>query len=601
MCGIAGIIDFNGRPVLQEELEKMTDAIAHRGPDGEGFFIDGVVGFGHRRLAIIDLSETAAQPMTRFGLTITYNGEIYNYIELRSELQKQGIVFTTQSDTEVILAAYHIWGRDCVQRFNGMWAMAIYDAANDEVFLSRDRFGEKPLYYTERNGQFLFCSSVSALLEPHQSPVANAQVLMNYLVQEKAEPLHHTFFSKYCKLDGGQSLIVQVQTGAVQLIQYYEFGSNQQSELCMEEAVSKLQALLHHSVELRLRSDVAVGSTLSGGLDSSYITSIASAFVKSKQAPDFTAFSAGTSEAQTNELPYARLLANHCGIQLNSIIPGINEYKAAIPAVVAAQEEPIQSLSVVMQYTVMQLAHRAGFKVLIDGQGADELFLGYPIHLGIVMRQQSLLRAFKIATQSAGRFSLPAALLAKIGWYHAYPLRKAARQMDRWSSVFSEAALQQVTNHNMQQMENAINQSVQAFQQFDIVSGNLPALLRHEDRNSMAFSIETRLPYLDYRLVEWAVQLPHQQKLHNGWSKYILRKAMQANVPAAIAWRKGKIGFEPPAIDDDITRQWLNPEILRKRGLKLLSGASLQHLSVAMRWRLLSVQLWAEAFDVTFE
>lgn len=602
MCGIAGIIDFAGRPVLQEELQRMTDAIAHRGPDGEGFFVDGAVGFGHRRLSIIDLSNAAAQPMTRFGLTITYNGEIYNYIELRQALEKQGIAFTTQSDTEVILAAYHYWGKDCVQRFNGMWAFAIYDASNREVVLSRDRFGEKPLYYTQHHGRFLFASSLRALLPITGARLANTTVVMNYLLHEKAEPLQQSFFKGYYKLDAGHFLIINIRSAAAAMpVRYYQLPQSQHSACSLSNASEELSFLMQDAIAIRMRSDVAVGGTLSGGIDSSYVAAEASAVARAKQLPAFASFTAGTMESATNELPYAKQMADHCKLRLFTTVPTEEDYMTALLPVVLAQEEPIQSLSVVMQYAVMQLAHQSGLKVLLDGQGADELFLGYPVHLGVAMRQLSWPKAIGLAMQSKTKYGLSASLLAQLALYHAHPLRKAKRQQRRWSAVMPNQVLQQATIEQIAAMDVAVQQSVQSYQVYDMVAGNLPALLRHEDRNAMAFSIETRLPYLDYRLVEWALQLPLQAKINEGWSKYILRFTMQEKVPAAIAWRKGKIGFEPPALQERIIRKLLAPESLQQRGLRLLPNAPIHQLSTPMRWRLLSLQLWAETFDVTFE
>jgi asparagine synthase (glutamine-hydrolysing) len=560
------------------------------------------VGFGHRRLAIIDLSQAAAQPMQRFGLTITYNGEIYNYLELRKELERQGMVFTTQSDTEVVLAAYSYWGKDCVQRFNGMWALAIYDEASKEVFLSRDRFGEKPLYYTQHDGRFLFASSLRALLPIAGNRSANSTAVMNYLLYEHAEPLQQSFFNGYFKLDAGHSLIINTRLANVIMpVRYYQLPRVQDSSYSLRKATEELRFLMHDAIAIRMRSDVEVGGTLSGGIDSSYVAAVAAEIARARKLPAFYSLTAGTSDPATNEVPYAQLMAAHCGLRLSITVAAEEDYLNALQSVVLVQEEPIQSLSVVMQYTVMQLAYQVGLKVLLDGQGADEVFLGYPVHLGIAMRQFSWPKAIALAMQSKSGYGLSAGVLAQLALYHAHPWRKAKMQRHRWSAVLARQQLQLATLEQIEAMNIAVQQSVQSFQAYEIIAGTLPALLRHEDRNAMAFSVETRLPYLDYRLVEWALQLPMEAKVNEGWSKYILRYTLQEKVPAAIAWRRGKIGFEPPALEENIIGKLLLPESLIQRGLKLLPNAPIHKLSTAMRWRLLSLQLWAEAFDVTFE
>ena len=569
MCGIAGIIHFDQSPVPRAALQRMTDAIRHRGPAGEGFYLYENVGFGHRRLAIIDLTEAGAQPMTHFGCTITYNGEIYNYLELRKELQHKGRAFSTQTDTEIILAAYREWGPDCVTRFNGMWAFALHDPEKQVVFCARDRFGEKPFYYTVNGNQFLFASEIRALraVLPGKT-LPNERMIARFLVFEQAEHPTETFFAGIDKLPAAHCMKIDLRSGATNLQQYYKPIRTEQWQTITElEAVEELRTKLKQSIALRLRSDVEVGTCLSGGLDSSSIAAFASGLYNPQVQQAFTGITAGSADSKKDETRYAKQAVEALGMAWKYCQPTAKDFVNAFERVLDIQEEPFDSASVLMQHLVMQLAHDAGLKVLLDGQGADELLLGYKPHLAWTLKELAPLPAAQLAAKSLSKYQISAKELLLLVNYHTVTSRKRGRQLSRWKGLRKDL--------HEQLQEEAVaeaNQPTDLFskQCYELTHRILPMLLRYEDKNAMAFSIETRLPFLDTDLVEFLLNLPGHLKVHDGWSKYVLRKSMTGHLPDAIVWRKGKVGFEAGEINfhsnDSVTNS--ESELMQTLGFK---------------------------------
>jgi asparagine synthase (glutamine-hydrolysing) len=601
MCGIAGIINFSGQPVAGAELKLMTDAIKHRGPDGEGFYIHENVGFGHRRLAIIDLSEAGAQPMTRFGCTITYNGEMYNYLEVRRELEKKGISFSTKTDTEVILAAYHVWGTECVQRFNGMWAFAIHDEEKEQLFCSRDRFGEKPFYYSFKNNRFIFCSEIKGILAIHAKAVANLDAVVQYLVFEKSETQELTFFESIKKLQASHNAEIHTGTGKCKTWNYFDIQNYELPILSEQDHVPYFQEQFERSVSWRLRSDVQVGTCLSGGLDSSNIAAVA-AKLRQKEHRNFPmiAVTATSEDERNNEAAFAGMVSKQFGLSWKVCKPDTLAFDGAMNKIVYHQEEPFHSPSVAMQYFVMQAASEAGLSVLLDGQGADEILLGYPLHLGIMLRQLPLPKAMTLAKKAIDNYDLQIKILGLLWGYHSHPLIKAWRQKHQWKNWLNKEALARLQMGWETQMEASIQSSMSAYQAFDMSMGNLSMLLRYEDKNSMAFSIESRLPYLDHQLAAWCVALPSASKIHNGWSKYLLRQAMIGHVDEAIIWRKKKIGFEAPAKIWFANKERFQPKLNQSKLLAHLGLHGQLPTNADKWWRIVSIALWEETFDVTF-
>lgn len=609
MCGIAGLILKKGLTFdLNETIRTMTNKIQHRGPDGEGLYCFNNVGFGHRRLAIIDRSSLGHQPMSYHNdqLVITYNGEIYNYIELRQTLEEKGYLFHSHTDTEVILAAYAEWGETCVTRFNGMWAFAILDKTRQTVFCSRDRFGVKPFYYINTPELFAFGSEIRQLLPFLKHVEANPNVLTDFILTSIADHAEETFFNNVNKLPASNNLIYTLSNHTFKHQPYYQIKPNPTiATLSAEDAVDHYMHLLEDAIRLRLRADVAVGTCLSGGLDSSTVASIAAPLYQSSSGRAFRGITAVSEQASNNESQYAQQVIEHSGMSWIQVRPSYADFVDSLPHLVLTQEEPFGGPSLTMQYFVMKTAREHGIPVLLDGQGGDETLLGYEkyygSHLATTYRQHGI-RAFIYALRTAGKnnkkLSLPNAMKYLIAgsmsslryqyYCHQHRYLLNYPMIPEHLSAFSRSIL------NTFQL-----------QRLEIESTNLPILLRYEDKNSMAHSIETRLPFIDYRVLEAALSLPAAYKIKDGWTKWILRKGMENRMPQSITWRKNKFGFEAPealwltqhanemqaAVQSSILlRDISKPEALKK---------NYHALDLRSKWRLYSIALWESSFGVT--
>jgi len=608
MCGIAGFIGRNNNDVDCSILAAMTRVVAHRGPDDEGIFIDSRVGLGHRRLSILDLSPSGHQPMSRNdeNLVITFNGEIYNYIELRQELMGLGQRFSTQTDTEVILAAYAVWGQECVSRFNGMWAFAIYDKQARIVFCSRDRFGVKPFYYFLSADRLLFGSEIRQLLPCVSIVKADIRVVTEFLLASITEPYQDTFFEGIKKLPGGHNLIYDLSTDSYQLSRYYTLGINTDVGGIDHEAASgRYGQQLSDAVHLRLRADVPVGTCLSGGLDSSTVATLAAASYQEQRGDAFCAITAQSQSEENDETKFARLIVDRSKLRWFTVKPTYEQFAAVLPEIVRAQEEPFGGPSIVMQFFVMKAARENGIPVLLDGQGGDETLLGYERyysgHFLSLFRQKGMAHAFRAMADSWRNNALMSPL--RILLYLVYFASVRARY---WNYLYRSRYLRKIPpvpediRANAESVWNTTD-----LQKREIEKDCLPSLLRFEDKNSMWHSVETRLPFLDYRAVETAISLPSESKIYRGWTKYVLRKYMNDKMPREIAWRKNKFGFEAPE------RLWLathqssmRDAVLASRLLQGLSRVgSLEklysRLDMGTQWRLYSVALWENEFGVT--
>ena len=610
MCGIAGAIAKEGHAVTRHDLESMVRRIAHRGPDDEGILIDENVGLGHRRLSILDLSPAGHQPMTieSAGLSIVFNGEIYNYLELREELRASGARFYTETDTEVILIAYSFWGESCVNRFNGMWAFAIYDRPRSTVFLSRDRFGVKPLYYCATAQAWYFGSEIRQLLPFLPGIYANKRAVEEFIFAGVTESRDETFFNHIRKLPGGYNLRFGVNEHSVEIERYYDLSAAAMSnELSMSDATKLFRETLSDSVALRLRADVPVGTCLSGGLDSSSVATLAAGPYRKIRGEAFRAITAVSQWRKNDESEFAQLVASHSGMEWISVMPTYDDFVAKLSNVVRAQEEPFAGPSVVMQYCVMETARRHRIPVLLDGQGGDETLLGYERyyvgHILDLLRREGVLNAMKAILRSSKNNSKMSLwrILSYIVFFGSATIRyKVYSYRNRY--------LKKRPAFPSSMRKNAIAiWDTRALQKLEIESGNLPALLRYEDKNAMWHAVETRLPFMDYRLVETSLGLPNEYKIFDGWTKYILRRAMSDKLPASITWRKNKFGFEAPS------KIWLQRHagemyrkvcssklLLQLSDLSKLKGMYAK-LDADTRWRLYSVALWEEEFGVEFE
>lgn len=607
MCGIAGVVDLDRQPVDRSLIERMTRLVAHRGPDGEGVFIDSNVGLGHRRLAIVDLSVSGAQPMTaqKAPNTVVFNGEIYNYLELRAELQALGHMFVTKTDTEVLLAAYAEWGTSCVSRFNGMWAFAIYDRSNARVFCSRDRFGEKPFYFLRDRNWFAFGSEIRQLLPFLGKRCVNGQALLQFIMGVQTEGIEQSFFDAVRKLPGGHNLVIDVSNGNMQIERYYELRIDSTlKKISDEEAVDRFSSALIDSVRLRLRSDVKVGTCLSGGLDSSSIAILAAAMYPEDAKGPFTAITAVSEQASNDESDFAALVVGSNHMAWHKVRPTYEDFVAALPEIIEAQEEPFGSASIAMQYFVMRAARENGIPVLLDGQGGDETLLGYERYFAAHYRSEaqvhgwiSSLGAMRASSVNNSAMSFHRVLAyfiyfnsSRIRWFN---YRRRHAYLRAMPEMFDEVRLYADAGGDIHEL-----------QKLEIERTNLPALLRHEDKNSMWHSIETRLPFLDYRLVELALSLSGSAKISEGWTKHVLRKSMVGKLPESIVWRRNKIGFEAPEQLWFPRHRVLMLEAIRSSELL----ASICHHNQLLRdfyqlddltqWRLYCVSCWERAFEV---
>jgi asparagine synthase (glutamine-hydrolysing) len=546
MCGISGIIYEKNHPASLQEIKAMTDIISYRGPNSDGFLLNDNVALGHRRLSIIDLSDTANQPLyyasNRYA--IVFNGEIFNYIEIKEELQQQGLSFATRSDTEVILAAYHHWGVDCLHKFNGMWSFAIFDSLNKTVFCARDRFGIKPFYYTTIGKRFCFGSEIKQFSVFREwTSRLNFSVAWDYLSHGGFDYDSSTFFENVHQLKGGEYLVYNAKAGEYDIKEYYNVNNfkTKSADLNETEYIEGFKNIFYDAVNLRLRSDVKVGTALSGGLDSTSIIIAMNGILKESKTLDIQeSISAVFDVPKYSETAFIDIAAKSANIRNHKKTLGFPDVMDSIDKVLWHMDEPFGSMSMIAGYHVFKLAREHGITVMLNGQGADETLAGYdkffkPLIEGYLKRYQ-FIQAIQtlVAIKSLhGELSVGAYFNKSIkdfffgktpSWLH-FPsdavskIRKFKRTQD--ANIDS-------TSHNL------------------IKEIGLPMLLHYEDRNSMAHSVEARVPFLDYRLVEYCLALPDYMKINKGIRKYVLREAMKNKLPNDIYTRYDKKGFVSP-------------------------------------------------------
>jgi asparagine synthase (glutamine-hydrolysing) len=578
MCGIAGILSPDPAKISRQRLKEMTDAIAHRGPDGEGFWINpsGQVGLGHRRLAIIDLSPAAAQPMHYLDrYTILHNGEIYNYPELKSLLQSKGYLFRSASDTEVILAAYDHYGPECLQYFDGMFAFAIWDQQERKLFAARDRFGEKPLFFYKDADQFLFASEMKALWAAGIKKESNRKLIFNFItIGYTQNPANgcETFYNGISKLPARSYLIYQADKGELTTAMYWDIKIGDNYSPGEDAAIQQFTGLLSASVQRRMRSDVPLGTSLSGGLDSSSV--VATLLANTKHSANVSrghgggprklrTFSAVFPGFEKDESAFIRLASNYFNIENYTVEPRSVDLVRDLEKLVWHQEEPFLSSSIYAQYKVFGLAARHSIKVLLDGQGADELLAGY--HKYYHWYWQELYRTDKKA------FVLELEAARESGVDDRWTWRnRLAANLPVYAGIFLKKKRTARQRNNKELSRDFVDQfgvSYYDIPHFDKLSGvlyyntfmnGMEELLRYADRNAMAHGVEVRLPFLNHELVEFLFSLPSHFKIREGWTKWLLRTSMENFLPEEIVWRKDKTGYEPPQ------RSWMQDPVLQE-------------------------------------
>jgi|SRR5579872_1449970 len=622
-------------------VPEIAKTLEHRGPDDGGYLLyDGRhvrvertwpaecgaprTVFLHRRLSILDLHETGSQPMRSVDgrYAIAFNGEVYNYVELREELERLGHGFRSTGDTEVVLAAYAHWGAAAFARFTGMFALAILDTKRQRVVLCRDPFGIKPLYYACRGGALYFASELPALLKfvPAQRTVDAAQ-LYRYLRYGITDEGNATLFSGIHQLRAACYAEIAIEDPArIEQRSYWNPSIATDKGIPFAEAASEVRRLFVQSVRMHLRSDVPVGSALSGGIDSS---AVICTMRHIDDRIDLHAFSYIASDSPLNEEHYVDLVARRVRAHVHKVYPQPEELVDELAVLSTVQGEPFRSTSIFAQYRVFREAARAGIKVVLDGQGADELLGGYRAYLGVrlaeLVRSGSLAEAALFLRKCARGLGVSAGYLVQKAAEYLLPaqvqgpLRKiVGRELlpewmnEKWFLRAGVRAAAAADGHARPLLKNELLRELQ--------TTSLPSLLRYEDRNSMAFSIESRVPFLTTELVEFILRLPESYIIgRDGTTKRVFREAMRGLVPDAILDRRDKIGFATP--EEDWMRRldrWIRPMLASDaaQAVAALDVSKTRELWDGMLagrrrfdfelWRALNVIHWSHQFNVQY-
>jgi len=634
MCGIAGIIDVSPQYLLQTDLQKMTDLVAHRGPDDEGmvlFNTEGtgnvvtnkhveasgpwIAGLGHRRLSIIDLSQAGHQPMRDASgrYWIVYNGEVYNYVEVREELQNLGRVFQSRTDSEVLLQAFIEWGPDCLSRFNGMWALTIYDCYTGTLFCARDRYGIKPFYYAFEKGRFAFASEIKQLLAlPWVSRETNRDRLADFFLWGLETHTDETFFVSVRSLPGSHYVILSredIVHGHFEPQCYWS--PSKEGYLVDKQAINAFRDLLSDSVRLRLRSDVPVGVTLSGGLDSSSVICLAGEQRrKSGNVSQLDGFNVEFEGAGYTERHFAEAAANKAGARIIVLRPRSADLSRDWNRFVWHIEEPFSGLTYFSNFQIYRLIREHDIPVVLSGQGGDELLLGYERYRTydalFKLKTMQPIEAFKEIIAARIHANMSFGMQFSYALYFYIPLLREVRRRYLVHPILKRDFYQEYKGQSGQLYASMIHRDRESLQQSEMFHYQLPHLLRHEDRLSMAHSVETRLPFLDYRLLELVLGQPTNLLFRDGWSKYILRQAMEGILPKEVQKRTDKMGFDTPTgglIRSN--REMFMPLLARHRNDKILDISSIERLfefeklDHRILCSALSYLSWKETFSVS--
>lgn len=552
MCGIAGFVDYSLQgESAQRALTKMLDAIAHRGPDARGIFFDGATCLGHNRLSIIDLSDEANQPFHYGELLIIFNGEVYNYLEIKNELQQLGVIFRTQSDTEVIVAAYQKWGSDCVEKFVGMWAFVIYDKLKQVLFASRDRFGIKPFYYIIQGRKFYFASEYKAL---KQTPVFSNDININQVSRglQMGWVCYHdeTYFERIKSLPAACNLELSIDSGLITVAKYWDIETAKYSDLAFDEKKEKFLALFSDSIKLHMRSDVPTASCLSGGLDSSAIVSMVQHQNPGMKYKSFSVYYEGKGDV--DERPFINeVISKYPSIEPYYISPSDKDVKESFHHALYHSDVPCTGSSFISQYFLMKLIGKHKIKVVLDGQGSDEYLGGY-MHtfyriVADMIRSGNFLGAISLTHEINNMFN--SSVSQTISHFGKSVLSSFCREQTLYGVEYENYfpfMLNTSPGKIPFELKEQKGNRTDNFLYHLLFTTSLPSLLHYEDRNSMAFSIESRVPFLDHRLVEFAFNMNTYDKVNRTETKYILRQALHGILPEAIEKRSDKKGFVTP-------------------------------------------------------
>lgn len=592
MCGILGLVSDN---IDENVFSKSLELMKHRGPDNSSIMSMENVIFGHNRLSIIDLDKRSNQPFKLGNYTIIYNGEIYNYLELKKELVHNGMNFKTNSDTEVILVAYMFWGEDFLKKLNGMWSFAIYDNSNKKIILSRDRFGVKPLYYLLNKNTFIFGSEIKAILPYLKSNTVSKKEIIRYLIYGAQEHREETLFlgiKRFPKGSIGKYNLVSKDL-TIRKFYYLQKGPNVKTDI---DIVKKsLREKLNHSVKIRLRSDVKLAIALSGGVDSNIITYISKNLQENIKS--FTATYPNSKDVNENSLTditIKKLALKHTYKEVK-----IEEFLDNLEDIVWYHDEPFDTMGIIAQFSVFQSMKENNVKVSLDGQGADEVFGGYKNYI-VCQIKKSIFNPFfhynyflyNDLNKVLNDYKL---LLASIfpSLFERLYFKKRAKK------IFKNGVKFIGSKKKMFFYPRDINTKLI----YDIEE-HLSVLLKYADRNSMSNSVESRAPFMDYNLINYSIEIDPKLKHKNGYSKYILRKSFDKKIDDNIIWDKVKKGFPVPQKD------WLNNEKFKQKLdsyikssdiLKKLNLNLNLNRSNPMYWKIVNIAIWEKIFKVTID
>lgn len=644
MCGICGWFNSNRR-IEPEVLVRMNQIAKHRGPDDEGYVFcsgdkciplvggdsvklpyknindmgmgDSFLALGHRRLSIIDLSPQGHQPMVAESdeTCITFNGEIYNYVEIRKELETKGLKFRTNSDTEVLLKAYSFWGTDCVQHLNGMWGFVIWDRKRSRLFCSRDRLGAKPFYYFRDKDNFIFSSEMKQLLEnpvvPHE---INEELLVTHIMWGITDFSDETLVKGIRALPGGHNLIIDIGTGK-DGVEIKEFTIEKYWDIITkkikdEKKIREAFSVHEDAVRIRTRSDVPIGVLLSGGLDSSTIVAeVSQHYLSTGRQPDqintFTSCYEGFEEG--DERKFAGMVNAHCGTKQHFIYPDEQDTFSTLEKMIW-HTEGIVAFNTIGSFLTIQEIQKAGIKVILNGQGADETMFGYERYyawyLADILRNRGIFAFVRELKRAGENSKLTVGKLAEyILYFNCLPVRKM-RCRNRMKGYVTGDVLE-MFRKNRKIEKFLVFPNLMAMQYNEIKGTQLTHILRGDDRMFMAFSVESRVPFIDYRYVEAATQIPENIKIKNGYTKYLLRKHIEGKLPDEVVWRKNKMGWPSPR------KRWIE-RLDKKRVEDLFSDArSAKYFNLKKIYKLyeedpeayaveqfLNVELFMRVFDL---
>jgi len=622
MCGIFGVFGKTGA----NELLKISQILKHRGPDDEGFCtlpelkhfsgpdtikelaLPSINGnfegaFGYRRLSIIDLSQKGHQPMERDGYAVVFNGEIYNFMDVRADLEKLGDSFSSTGDTEVLLRAYIKWGERCVDHFNGMWSFAIWDPKRRIIFASRDRFGVKPFIYFHDGKYFAFASEQKALINfsrvPKEPVIEDAK---RYLVWGMQNFSEDGMFRGIKRLLPSHNLIFNIDTGEMKTYEYWKIEPNIErafyDERMAKKYFEKFRELFTDAVRLRLISDVKVGTALSGGVDSSSVVYTVNELMKKQKIASIGdvqyTFSAVYGNYRADESKWIDIVAKDTHVKSLKVVPSYEDLAEKIETLAYIHDEPFDSTSTYAQYCVMNLVKNNGVTVTLDGQGGDEIAGGYPLYMPMMLIENFPGRTFFYEFKNLKKAN------ASIGLFFRTLVTKHMNRMAQ-KRYFKES-VRDLFNHPLDFFpyggRSKMEFSHANSRAWSDMREELVDLLKTADRNSMNFSIESRFPYLDYRLVEFAMSIPSAYKIHDGWTKYLSRRTFEGLIDEKILWRKDKLGFPTPQ------KEWFEMGLEQKIRTYISTSSFLKSLDVNLNgqlshktlWKLANLAAWSRAF-----